>query len=91
MSILIKFCVLIAAVMIALQVLLALIPTAIVITLVAGVAVGVSNAALVGFKDGNAGAAWQGFCGGFGGTFKVGVGVLKTITRIIFGFVKGLA
>lgn len=91
MSILIKFCVLIAAVLIALQVLLALIPSAIILTLIAAVAVGIANAALVGFKDGNAAAAWQGACNGFGGTFRVGVGVLKTITRVVFGFVKGLA
>jgi len=91
MSILIKFFVLIAAVLIALQVLLALIPTAVIITFIAAVAVGIANAALVGFRDGNAAAAWQGACGGFSGTFKVGVGVLKTITKVIFGFVKGLA
>lgn len=91
MSILIKLGVLFAAVMIAFQVLLALIPTTIVVTFLAGIVVGVANAALVGFRDGNAGAAWQGACSGFSGTFKVGVGVLKTITRVVFGFIKGLA
>lgn len=91
MGILIKIFMLIAAVIIALNVLVALIPAALAITLVAGVAVGIANAALVGFRDGNAAAAWQGACGGFGGTFKVGVGILKTITKVVFGFVKGLA
>lgn len=91
MSILIKFLVLIAAVMIAFNVLIALIPAALVITLIAGVAVGIANAALTGFRDGNTGAAWQGACNGFGGTFRVGANILKTITRIIFGFIKGLA
>lgn len=91
MSILVKFLVLIVAVMIAVNVLVALVPAAIVIMFIAGVVVGIVNAALVGFRDGNAAAAWQGACGGFGGTFRVGVGVLKTITKIIFGFVKGLA
>lgn len=90
MSILIKIFMLFAGVVVAANVLVALIPAAIVITLIAGVAVGIANAALVGFRDGNSAAAWQGACNGFGGTFKVGVGVLKSITRIIFGFVKGL-
>lgn len=91
MSILIKLFMLFAAVVVAANVLVALIPAALAITLIAGFAAGIVNATLVGFRDGNAGAAWQGFCGGFSGTFRVGVGVLKTITRIIFGFVKGLA
>lgn len=91
MSILIKLLMLVVAVMIAFQILIALIPTAIVVTFIAGVAVGIANAALCGFKSGNAGAAWQGAMDGFGGTFRVGVSVLKTITRIVFGFVKGLA
>lgn len=91
MGILIKLCVLVAAVIIAFQLLVALIPAAIVITFIAGIAVALANAALCGFRDGNAGAAWQGACSGFGGTCKVGVGVLKTITRMVFGFVKGLA
>lgn len=91
MGILIKFFVLIAAAFIAFHLLIALIPTALVLTLIAGVAVAIANAALVGFRDGNAAAAWQGACGGFAGTFRFGVGVLKTITKIVFGFVKGLA
>lgn len=91
MSIIIKLLMLFAAVAIAFQVLIALIPTAAIITLIAACAFALANAAWCGFKDGNSGAAWQGACAGFSGTCKVGVGVLKTIVRIVFGFVKGLA
>ena len=91
MGILIKLGVLFIAIMLAINVLVALIPSAIVVTFISGIAIGIINAALVGFRDGNAGAAWQGACSGFTGTFNVGVKVLKTITKMVFGFVKGLA
>lgn len=91
MGILIKIGVLFMAVAIAFQLLIALIPAAIVITSITSILVSVVNAILCGIRDGNGNAAWQGACRGFGGTFRVGVGVLRTITRITFGFVKGLA
>lgn len=91
MGILIKLGVLLIAVAVAFQVLLALIPAAIVLTAITSILIAAANATLCGIRDGNGNAAWQGACRGFGGTFKVGVGVLRTITRIVFGFVKGLA
>ena len=91
MGILIKLGMLFIAVMVAIQLMIALVPTALVLTVIAGIAVAIANGALCGFRDGNGEAAWQGACRGFGGTVNFGVGIVKMIGRIAFQFIKGLA
>lgn len=91
MSILIKLIAWVIGAMLAFQLIIALIPISIILTGIAAMVCALINATICGIRDGNGASAWQGACNGAGWAFRTGVGILKTIAKLVFSFVRGLA